>query len=68
VILQKLVDGEETREASRALDLYSRQGLRTLCLAARAVDENEYAMWSQAYGRAALKTQVGCLMQPVNEP
>lgn len=54
VILERLGENNTFVETTVAnLEDYATEGLRTLCLAVREVDENEYREWSAIYDRAA---------------
>ncbi|ODV88143.1 hypothetical protein CANARDRAFT_192996 [[Candida] arabinofermentans NRRL YB-2248] len=55
VILSRLSDDNEFVEAtSRQLEDFAVEGLRTLCIASRAIPEEEYKQWSKAYNAAAI--------------
>ncbi|CAH9087283.1 unnamed protein product [Cuscuta epithymum] len=51
-ILPCAYTGQPTRLFSEAVDLYSQLGLRTLCLAWRDVEEEEYREWSMMFKEA----------------
>ncbi|KAK9461047.1 uncharacterized protein V1516DRAFT_674868 [Lipomyces oligophaga] len=54
VILERLSPSNPYVEATlQHLEEYASEGLRTLCLAMRAISESEYAEWSAIYNRAA---------------
>ncbi|KAK7206902.1 phospholipid-transporting ATPase 1 [Myxozyma melibiosi] len=54
VILERLSPGNPYAEATlQHLEEYAADGLRTLCLAMRAISDSEYAEWSAIYDRAA---------------
>jgi len=52
-ILPDVQDGIEKQQAMEHLGRFARLGLRTLCIAARTLDEREYTNWAQRY-RGAL--------------
>ncbi|XP_078156330.1 phospholipid-transporting ATPase 2-like [Carex rostrata] len=45
--------GQKTRAYADAVEHYSHHGLRTLCIAYRALQEEEYKSWSQMYKEAS---------------
>lgn len=54
VIMERLSPGNPYVEATmQHLEEYAVDGLRTLCLAMRAIPDTEYAVWSAIYDRAA---------------
>lgn len=54
VILERLSPGNPYVESTlQHLEEYAADGLRTLCLAMRAISDDEYAEWSAIYDRAA---------------
>ncbi|KAG7816287.1 hypothetical protein KL942_004445 [Ogataea angusta] len=54
VIFARLADNNEFLEATtKHLEEFAVEGLRTLCIAARVVPEQEYQEWSQIYNKAS---------------
>lgn len=54
VILERLGDVCTYQEATlQHLEDYATEGLRTLCIAARDISEQEYTQWSQMHATAA---------------
>ncbi|KAG7895399.1 hypothetical protein KL906_004270 [Ogataea polymorpha] len=54
VIFARLAENNEFVEATtKHLEEFAVEGLRTLCIAARVVPEQEYQEWSQIYNRAS---------------
>lgn len=45
--------GQQTRTIGDAVEHYSQLGLRTLCLAWRELEENEYLEWSVKFKEAS---------------
>lgn len=59
IVGQRLRQGQEEqlRDAMRALEEFGKEGLRTLMLAQREVENEEYRLWSQEYNKAATSMQ-----------
>lgn len=51
MIFPRLSDGD-VNEAQRNIEEFAQQGLRTLCIAARKISEEEYAHWDRAHTEA----------------
>lgn len=49
--------GEETASTAALLEDYARHGLRTMVVAARSVDEDEYAEWAGKMREARVALQ-----------
>jgi phospholipid-translocating ATPase len=45
---------QQVRPIADAIDRYSQLGLRTMCLAWRDLEENEYAAWSLKFKEASM--------------
>lgn len=53
LIIPKFTSGQQTRTFVEAVEQYSQLGLRTLCLAWREVEEDEYQEWSLMFKEAS---------------
>jgi phospholipid-translocating ATPase len=45
--------GQQVKKIARAFEHFSQTGLRTMCLAWRDLEENEYNSWSKKYKDAS---------------
>ena len=52
ILRVKSFSGQQTRTFSEAVEQYSQLGLRTLCLAWRELEEDEYQEWSLMFKEA----------------
>lgn len=52
-IFSTMLLGQQTRTIGDAVEHYSQLGLRTLCLAWRELEENEYLEWSVKFKEAS---------------
>lgn len=60
VIFERLVTGNdsELKEKTRKdTDTFANQGLRTLCIAYRVLDEDEFLVWQRTYDAATAATE-----------
>lgn len=53
LMIPKFTSGQQTRTFVEAVEQYSQLGLRTLCLAWREVEEDEYQEWSLMFKEAS---------------
>jgi len=52
-LFSNMLLGQQTRTIGDAVEHYSQLGLRTLCLAWRELEENEYLEWSVKFKEAS---------------
>jgi phospholipid-translocating ATPase len=60
VIYSRLKKGEQSelrRSTAEHLEMFAREGLRTLCIARRTLSEDEYQLWNREYELAAAAVQ-----------
>jgi phospholipid-translocating ATPase len=60
MIYSRLTPGEQPelrRETAEHLEMFAREGLRTLCIAERELDPAEYSKWNQEYEVASFAIQ-----------
>ena len=60
IIYSRLKKGEQPelrRVTAEHLEMFAREGLRTLCIAERVLDEEEYQLWNREYQLAAAAIQ-----------
>jgi phospholipid-translocating ATPase len=60
IIYARLKKGEQSelrRVTAEHLEMFAREGLRTLCIAQRVLDEEEYQMWNREHEVAAAAVQ-----------
>ncbi|KAL3422317.1 phospholipid-translocating P-type ATPase [Phlyctema vagabunda] len=60
IIYSRLTRGEQAelrKSTAEHLEMFAREGLRTLCIAQRVLSENEYQEWSKEYEVAAAAVQ-----------
>lgn len=60
IIYSRLKRGEQPelrKETAEHLEMFAREGLRTLCIAQRELDEEEYQRWNKEHERAAAAIQ-----------
>lgn len=60
VIYSRLKRGEQQelrKETAEHLEMFAREGLRTLCIAERVLDEREYQAWAKEHSLAATALQ-----------
>jgi phospholipid-translocating ATPase len=60
IIYSRLRKGEQSelrRETAEHLEMFAREGLRTLCIAQRILDEEEYQQWNKEHEIAAAAVQ-----------